>query len=309
MKKQLLIASTALFSMTAAQAGGEGWTHDFEAAKKQAAKEGKSLLMDFTGSDWCSWCIKLNEEVFQHDPFKKGVADDFVLVELDYPRDKSNLSEETIAQNEMLKEKYQIQGYPTILITDAQGRPYAKTGYREGGPEAYVTHLGEMLGKKAQRDAAFEKAEEKAGEAKAKALFEGLQIVPEDYRMHYPEIIATIKKNDPDDSTGLIASQEAQEAMMTLEKNLQTAMRSGESEKALTLVDEFVAKYKPAGEEKQKMLAIKLNVHYKEKNYDEMEKVIDEIIAVDPTSSYGRQLAGFKKGQLQELKKKAQEGE
>ena len=144
MKTALTIASAIVVSSLSSFAGGEGWLHDIEAAKKKAAAENKDLFIDFTGSDWCGWCIKLNEEVFQHDPFKKGIADDFILVELDYPRDKSKLSKETIAQNEMLREKYQIQGYPTILLTDADGRPYAKTGYQKGGPESYVKHLGEL---------------------------------------------------------------------------------------------------------------------------------------------------------------------
>jgi thioredoxin-related protein len=89
MKTALTIASAILVSSLSSFAGGEGWMHDIEAAKKKAAAENKDLFIDFTGSDWCGWCIKLNEEVFQHDPFKKGIADDFILVELDYPRDKS----------------------------------------------------------------------------------------------------------------------------------------------------------------------------------------------------------------------------
>ena len=119
-------------------AGGEGWSSDFEAAKKQAAESKKDLLIDFTGSDWCGWCIKLNDEVFKHDAFKAGVKDSFVLVELDFPKDKSKLSEETQKQNKELGEKYAVQGYPTILLCDADGRPYAATGYQKGGPEKYV---------------------------------------------------------------------------------------------------------------------------------------------------------------------------
>lgn len=314
LKKHLILATTALITTTAAHAGGEGWMTDFEAAKKKAAAEGKDLFIDFTGSDWCGWCKRLNQEVFQHEPFKKGVADKYVLVELDYPRKPETLakqSDEIKVQNTKLQQTYQIQGFPTILITDAQGRPYAKTGYQEGGPEAYVSHLEELQENKKTRDAAFAKAESKKGLEKATALFEGLQAVPEDYRGLYHSVIETIKANDPDDTTGLIASTERQEAMIELERQLQNAMSGGEADKAVTLVDDFVKKYKPAGEEKQKLLAIKLNIHYSKDDFDAMEKVIDEIIAIDPDSRYGKQLAGFKEGQLQELKKKkaAQEKE
>ena len=65
----------ATLGLGTALAGGEGWTSNFDEASKQAAGEKKDLLIDFTGSDWCGWCIKLNEEVFQHDAFKDGVTD------------------------------------------------------------------------------------------------------------------------------------------------------------------------------------------------------------------------------------------
>lgn len=310
-RKQLLIAAAALLSTTAARAAGDQWTNDFSAATEKAAKEGKDLLIDFTGSDWCGWCIKLKEEVFQHEAFKEGVADDYVLVELDFPRSDealAKLSDETKAQNQRLQQKYQVQGFPTILLTDPQGRPYAKTGYQEGGPEAYLDHLASLQKNKAARDAAFAAAEEKEGVSKAEALFEGLQEVPEDYRLHYEGVITTIKENDPEDSTGLIAAQKMQEAMMELEKRLQFAMQNQQAGRAMSLVDEFIAEYDPKGEEKQKLLAIKLNVLYNQEDFTGMEKVIDEIIAVDPDSRYGQQLSAFKESQLQELKKKAEEG-
>ena len=90
------IALVALCSLSAAFAGGEGWTSDFEAAKKQAAEQKKDLLIDFTGSDWCGWCIKLNDEVFQKDAFKAGVKDKFVPVEIDFPQDEKKISEATL---------------------------------------------------------------------------------------------------------------------------------------------------------------------------------------------------------------------
>ncbi len=155
MIKNILYNSLVTAFSTSFLLGADGWMSDFEAAKKKAADENKSLLVDFTGSDWCGWCIRLRKEVFEHDTFADGVADKFVLVELDYPRDKSNLSEELIAQNNELKEEYSIRGYPTIYLMDAEGVPYAKTGYQEGGPETYVASLDEMLKLKTARDDAF----------------------------------------------------------------------------------------------------------------------------------------------------------
>lgn len=88
MKKSLIVCAAVMALIGTSIAGGEGWTSDFEAAKKQAAESKKDLLIDFTGSDWCGWCIKLVDEVFKHDAFKTGVKDTFVLVEIDFPKTK-----------------------------------------------------------------------------------------------------------------------------------------------------------------------------------------------------------------------------
>ena len=123
------------------------WLTDFDEAKKQAEKEDKAILMDFTGSDWCGWCIKLDKEVFSKKEFLDYARKNLVLVEVDFPR-KKEIPEATKKQNAKLAKKYKIEGFPTIVLTDAKGKKFAKTGYQEGGPKAYVKHLGELLEKK-----------------------------------------------------------------------------------------------------------------------------------------------------------------
>ena len=281
--------------------------NDFEAAKKKAAAENKSLLVDFTGSDWCGWCIKLNKEVFQHEPFKTGVADNFILVELDYPKDKSKLTEAEIQQNAKLREVYQIQGFPTILITDAEGRPFAKTGYQKGGPESYVNHLDELLETKTARDEAFAMAKDAKGVDRAKAFGEGLNVVPAAYHDLYPDVIAEILKNDPEDKTGFKANQEFKAAERELEKGLQSAMRSRDTHRALTLIDSFVAEQKLEGLKKQQTLSTKINILMQTKDVDALEKVADEIIAVDPDSDFSKTIQGFKDTQLQKLREEQED--
>ena len=121
------------------------WQTDFAAAKAKAKAEDKLLLVDFTGSDWCGWCKRLVAEVFSKDAFKTEVPKKFVLVELDFPTPAKKQSAELKKQNRELAAKYKIQGYPTILVMDAEGKVVAKTGYREGGPKKYVEHLTEFI--------------------------------------------------------------------------------------------------------------------------------------------------------------------
>ena len=138
-----LFAAAAAICAGAASATSTpaGWVDDFEAAKKQASAEGKLLLVDFSGSDWCGWCKKLDKEVFSKPEFLKGVKKDFVLVMIDSPRDKSLLSENAARQNPELQRQYKISGYPTVLVMDADGEVLERTGYRDGGSKKYVKYL------------------------------------------------------------------------------------------------------------------------------------------------------------------------
>src|SRR5690606_17786206 len=117
---------------------------DFEAAKATAKKEGKVILADFTGSDWCGWCIKLKEEVFDTPEFKEWAAEKVVLLELDFPR-KTELAAELKAQNQGLAKQYGIEGYPTILFLDADGRELGRYGYDAGGPEPWIAKAETMM--------------------------------------------------------------------------------------------------------------------------------------------------------------------
>lgn len=146
----VLVGSLFLGTFGHAESGSEGhsgWMTDFEAAQAKAKAEGKPMLVDFTGSDWCGWCIKLDKEVFSKAAFKEYASENLILVEIDFPRGKKQ-SAELKAQNEALAEKYGIRGFPTILLMDSTGEVIEKTGYRRGGPEKYVEHLKGILGDK-----------------------------------------------------------------------------------------------------------------------------------------------------------------
>lgn len=276
--------------------------HDFEAAKKKAAAENKDLLLDFAGSDWCPPCKDLSKRILSQESFQSEAKKNFILVELDFPNDKSGMAKETIQQNDELQERYMIEGYPTLILTDSVGLPYAKTGHRPGDPAGYLTHLAELRKSKTSRDEMFAKGKTAKGLEKAKALYAGLQEIPGDYHSLYPAIIEEIKKNDPKDQTGILAAEKIKDAMVSLETGLQLAMQGGDTAQALSLVDGFVTKHQPKGEKKQEVLMIKLNLLYEKKDFVTFEKVLDEIIAVAPDSETGKQMASFKETGLQQLK-------
>lgn len=122
----------------------EGWLNDFEAAKKLAAEKNLPILADFSGSDWCTWCKRLDGEVFTQKAFKDAVKERYVLFVADFPQTVAQ-TEELKQQNQGLAKKYKIRGFPTVLLLDAKGEVIARTGYRQGGPEKYVEHLDSLL--------------------------------------------------------------------------------------------------------------------------------------------------------------------
>lgn len=142
--KQLFAVCLSLVATSAIAASG--WSDDYEKALEQAKKENKKVLLDFTGSDWCGWCIKLDKEVFSKPKFKQYAKDNLVLVEVDFPQGK-RLPKKTVEQNEKLQQEHGVRGYPTIVVLDPEGKKLGQLGYVEGGPEAFIAKLEEVTKK------------------------------------------------------------------------------------------------------------------------------------------------------------------
>ena len=133
-----------LFFATNSFAQKEGWIEDFPEAFELSVKTGKPILANFTGSDWCGWCIKLDNAVFQTEEFKIWAEENVILLELDFPRRKK-LDPEVEANNNYLQSIFQVKGFPTIWIftvqqqedkkfsinaqVDGSGREFQKMGY------------------------------------------------------------------------------------------------------------------------------------------------------------------------------------
>lgn len=141
--KKLILSLAAVLAVTAGYAAEGDWQTDLPKAQAQAAKEKKLVLLDFTGSDWCGWCIKLKNEVFSQPAFHQYANANLVLVEVDFPRRKKLSAEQTKANKELAK-KYDIKGYPTIIVLDGQGKKVGELGYQPGGPKAFIASLEKL---------------------------------------------------------------------------------------------------------------------------------------------------------------------
>ena len=148
MVKSLILGFALVCSLAfSAFAGGDAWLTSLEAAKAEAVKRQVPIIAYFSGSDWCEFCVQLDNEVFLKDAFKAYAKTDLVLLQIDFPR-WAKLSESLKKQNELLAEKYEVEGFPTVLILDAQGKELARTGYKPGGAEEYIKHIKSLVGKK-----------------------------------------------------------------------------------------------------------------------------------------------------------------
>ena len=134
------IAAALLANFASSARADVTWLTDFKRAQQEAKTGRKLLLVDFTGSDWCGWCIKLNREVFSKPEFKDYATKNLVLLEVDFPRQKK-LNAGMQQQNEELAQHYQVEGFPTIVVLNGDGQKVGELGYMPGGPEAFIAEL------------------------------------------------------------------------------------------------------------------------------------------------------------------------
>jgi len=116
------------------------WLTDFDTAVDAAKRTGKKVLINFTGSDWCGWCKRLEAEVFSQASFIRYAKNEYILLKIDFPR-KTVLSDSVRKHNKALANKYEVRGYPTIIIVDGDARLYSKSGYVKGGPQPFLRSI------------------------------------------------------------------------------------------------------------------------------------------------------------------------
>lgn len=140
----LLVATILCLGITSALSQEAGWTDDYTKAVERAKAENKAILLDFTGSDWCGWCMKMKQETLSTPQFTAYAQQNLVLVTVDFPH-KTPLAPATKQQNEKLSAKYQADGFPTFVLIDKFGRELGRqSGYLAGGPAAFIAKLSKF---------------------------------------------------------------------------------------------------------------------------------------------------------------------
>ncbi len=259
MFKNLLIAGLAAIVVPAFAAE---WMTDLDAARTRAAAENKAVLVDFTGSDWCTYCIRLRNDVFNKPEFDTYAADKFVLVEIDVPRDSSRVGgPENLLRNQTLCEEFKVSGFPTVLVMTANG---TVVGGFVGSP-ATVQATAQLLDKSLENAQRLEAANALSGLERAKALMAVYENMPDDIKESAAGLLSQIAELDTENVTGIQNMARETEIMNKLEQDLRACGRN--ADRALELTNAAIAQVSGSNLQmlnglKQQILLVKINAAF-----------------------------------------------
>lgn len=207
MIKQLLTMTVALCSaammVTEPCSAAANWQTNMDRVLSTAKAKDRTVLVEFTGSDWCPPCKHLRSQVFPTDEFAAYVRDKkLLLVELDFPRDTQKLSDEQKAHNEKWRVYYGVASFPSVLVVDGKGAPYGVVNGADRTADEYLVRLGRELDRKAEVESKLAQAAELQGVERAAALAQAIQYMPMEWRMLHEEVVQDIIANDPEDTLG-----------------------------------------------------------------------------------------------------------
>ncbi len=290
----------------AAEKSGGGpaklWLTDLEEAIRKASAEKKDLLLNCTGSDWCVWCQKLRREVFEDAEFRTEGAKRYVWVEFDFPQNRASVPPEVLKKNLEWLEKFDVQGFPTVILADREGRPYARTGYQPGGARNYLSHLAELEKVRERRDDELTKAAAASGIERAVHLDLALEAVGESFALSsYRTEIRQILESDPEDKSGLKSKYEEKEQLSEARKIIERVQREFDGDNVgemLKLLDEAQAKFGSKTKPRVEIGSVKVELLHAADRYEDAEKAIDELLAVDGIDSGARVELALRKASL-----------
>ncbi len=268
----------------------KGWLVNFAKAKAQAAKEGKGIMMEFTGSDWCPPCKALHKNVLVKDVFKQEMPKHFILLKLDNPRDKSKQTPEEIAQYKKLSKEYKVSGVPTVFLADANGKAFfKKVGYSRQSAEEWV----EEMTAKAEIPQSLKAANKADGLERAKLLDKALTLIGAELAAaNHGEKIDEIINLDAKNKAGLKAKYETMrntEGLKAKLKEISRGSRGAKPEETLAKYDELL-KDKPTGEALQEILYHKSMVYDRKGDKTTAKELLEEARKAAPRSPRAKRI-------------------
>lgn len=141
--RRILIA-LAMSLLLSSPASAAQWVNSYDQAVRAAREQNRLVLVNFTGSDWCGWCVRLKKEVFDTAEFDQFANSRLVLLEVDFPQNKPQSAAQRQA-NQSLQQQFGVKGYPTLFLVSPEGKVVQQLGYMPGGPKAFLGELAKSM--------------------------------------------------------------------------------------------------------------------------------------------------------------------
>ena len=264
---------TGLAAIVAPAFAAAEWMTDLDAAKTKAAAENKAVLVDFTGSDWCGWCIKLKKDVFSTPAFEQYAADKFVLVEIDVPNDAAKVGgAEQLVKNQELCAQFGVDGFPTIMVMTPAGDV---VGGFVGGAD--------MAAAQAALDAALanakslEAAAKLEGVEKAKTLMSVYKSMPQEFAAAAKSLREQIIALDAENATGIQDELKAEAELEAIKAQLST-VAEGDFDAMIVIIEEALKTAHPANVEELEQARNSL-VQYKFTEMISSAQTVEDVLA------------------------------
>lgn len=269
-------------------------------ALKATRRDGRCIMLNFTGTDWCTACIHLKKNILDSKEFNDAMGQKLVLTEINYPRTPAlvaDISPEERKQREALLIAYRAEGLPYAVLLDACGFPFATLSGTTRTTDDYLPLLEKAFATLQARDAAIRKAAELTGMARAAALAEAIHLLPEACRDKYPDIIREIVTIDTDDTLNCrkyAAGSEARIRQMNDFNELIATFRGKttpeELQQSIKEVDAFLAQPDLDAEVRQSALRVKSDTYAFLRDIPNMLKYMKEAYEANPESRMGKKL-------------------
>lgn len=142
--KKIALSLLACWAVWQVNAAEEGWLTDLSKAQTLARADHKMVLMDFNGSDWCAPCKDLRKNVLSSPEFMQYAKKNLVLVDVDFPKHKALPADQQQA-NDALAQKYGVDGFPTIVVLNSDGKEIKKSaGYDGQNAKEFIAELQKL---------------------------------------------------------------------------------------------------------------------------------------------------------------------
>ncbi len=288
----VLATGFSFFQAVNAQDGGavSKWGTDYQQSVNLAKENGKDVLLVFTAGDDIKICKVFDNDILNQPAFTDLMSTKFELVRLEYPTNDKEQPLNLKVQNNLLKRAYRISGYPVILATDTEGRPFGMNGFQPVKPDEYAGMMITMADTKAMRDEKFAQAAAATGVEKAKIMAEAIPQLPGNLmgRYYRPQMQVVID-NDPKNETGMAETFRRVLADVDYSQKMESLGQDVQWGKMIELTEQYIADNKLEGVDKQKALLNKFAVQQRQKNLPGAIETLIQVKDIDEESPFGKQ--------------------